>query len=174
MKDVFRSKSVPIKLKIQIFEAACVSILLYGCESWIINQKLNNALNSFKTNCYRIMLCIKRIDEVSNVYKIVCRNHLTLQDQDRHLRYLGHSLRRNENDFINKYVFREQDQRNGPRGADKPRMIYHKYIGELINKRTPPTINEMRKVASKGTPGQARKEWKKFLVGFKSTLFEVD
>ncbi len=97
MKEIFRSKSVSIKLKTQLFEAACVSILLYGCESWIINQKLNNALNSFATNCYRIMLGIKRIDKVSNeiVYKMVGRNSLTFQVQERQLRFVGHCLRRN-------------------------------------------------------------------------------
>ena len=36
MKDIFRSKNLPIKLKKNILQAACLSILLYGCESWII------------------------------------------------------------------------------------------------------------------------------------------
>ena len=110
MKDVFRSKIVPLQLKINIFEAACVSILLYGCESWIINQKLKSTLNSFATNCYRIMLGIKRIDKVSNeqVYKMVNRCQLTQRVQQRQLRFVGHCLRRDENDLIkyvlNKYV----------------------------------------------------------------------
>jgi hypothetical protein len=85
MKDVFRSKSVPTWLKVNIFEAACVSILLYGCESWIIGKKLNNTLNSFATNCYIIMLGIKRIDSVSNdIFNgKVGRDKLTLQIQQR-------------------------------------------------------------------------------------------
>ena len=83
MKDVFCSKSLPIRLKTNIFEAACISILLYGCESWVINQKMSNTLNSFATNCYRIMLGIKKLDKISNeaVYSKVGRNQLALQQQ---------------------------------------------------------------------------------------------
>jgi hypothetical protein len=53
------------------------------------------------------MLGIKRIDKVSNyiVYGKVGRDKLTLQIQQRQLRFVGHSLRRNENDPISKYVF---------------------------------------------------------------------
>ena len=45
----------------------CVTILLYGCESWIISKDMENKINSFGTSCYRIMLNIKRIDKVPNV-----------------------------------------------------------------------------------------------------------
>jgi len=53
MKNVFQAKTLPIILKINIFEASCIPILLYGCESWIINSKIKDQLNSFATNCYR-------------------------------------------------------------------------------------------------------------------------
>jgi hypothetical protein len=73
MKDVFRSKSLRIGLKMKIFKAACLTILLYGCESWILNEKLAKSLDSFATSCYRIMLNIKRLDKITNeeVYKRV-------------------------------------------------------------------------------------------------------
>jgi hypothetical protein len=35
MKALFR-KTLPTRVKIEIFNAACLSILLYGCESWVI------------------------------------------------------------------------------------------------------------------------------------------
>ena len=154
MKDVFHSKTVPLALKIHIFEAACVSILLYGCESWIINQKVRDSLYSFATNCYRIILGIKRLDKVSNekVYEMVNRSQLTLQVQQRQLRFVGHSLRRTENDLINKYVLWAPDVRHGSRGRGKPRTLYHQYIGKLINSETPPIPDEMRNVASSGPP----------------------
>ena len=176
MKDVFRSKSVPTGLKVNIFEAACVSILLYGCESWIIDKKLNNTLNSFTTNCYRIMLGIKRIDKVSNdiVYRTVGRDKLTLQVQQRQLRFVGHSLRRNENDPINKYVFWAPEERHGKRSVGRTHTLYHQYIGKLINRDTPPTANEMRNVARSGTHDLARKAWKKFVTDLKPALFDAD
>ncbi|GAA6068867.1 uncharacterized protein LOC118408508 [Tachysurus ichikawai] len=74
MKDIFRSNNLPIRLKTNMFQAACLPILLYGCESWIITEKLKQSLNSFATNCYRVMLNIKRMDKVSNA---VIRSVLT-------------------------------------------------------------------------------------------------
>ncbi len=55
MKDIWKSIKNSLTLKINIIEASCLSILLYGSESWIITQKLADNLNSFATNCYRIM-----------------------------------------------------------------------------------------------------------------------
>ncbi len=60
------------------------------------------------------MLGIKWIDKVNNdiVYRTVGRDKLTLQVQQRQLRFVGHSLRRNENDPINKYVFWASEERH--------------------------------------------------------------
>ncbi|GAA6077073.1 uncharacterized protein LOC118408508 [Tachysurus ichikawai] len=55
MKDIYRSKNLPIGLKTNMFQVVCLPILLYGCESWIITQKLKQSLNSFATNCYRVV-----------------------------------------------------------------------------------------------------------------------
>ena len=44
----------------------CVTILLYGCESWVLSQNMESKINSFATSCYKIMLDVKRKDHVSN------------------------------------------------------------------------------------------------------------
>ncbi|CAM4364063.1 unnamed protein product [Leuciscus chuanchicus] len=170
MKNVFLSKTLPIKLKLNIFEAACISILLYGCESWIINQKMQNSLNSFATSCYRIMLGIKKMDRISNkaVYEAVEKNQLILQIQQRQLRFVGHSLRRDLNDQINKYVLYAPEERHGKRSRGKPRTLYHTYIGKLINNDMPPTADEMRRAASNRT------EWSKLVTDCKPVLFAAD
>jgi hypothetical protein len=66
IKEVFRSPIVKIKLKVNIFQAACLSILLYGCESWMVTEAQERSLNSFATNCYRVMLNIRRQDRITN------------------------------------------------------------------------------------------------------------
>ena len=151
MNDVFCSKTLPVSLKINIFEAVCIYILLYGYESWIINEKAKHALNSFATNCYRIMLGIKKLDKVSNkaVYEQVGKDQLILQIQQRQLRFVGHSLRRTGQ--IGDCVLYTPDERHGKRSRTK----YHTYIGKLINSGAPPTTNEIRELASNRT------EWRK-------------
>ncbi|CAM4681115.1 unnamed protein product [Leuciscus chuanchicus] len=146
MKNVFLSKTLPIKLKLNIFEAACISILLYGCESWIINQKMQNSLNCFATSCYRIMLGIKKMDRISNkaVYEAVEKNQLILQIQQRQLRF---------NDMANE--------------AEESHAHYIT-IGKLINNDMPPTADEMRRAASNRT------EWRKLVTDCKPVLFAAD
>jgi hypothetical protein len=56
------------------------------------------------------------------------------------------------NDLINKYVFWAPNECHGSRGRGRPRILYHQYIGKLINNDTPLTAKEMRKVATSGPP----------------------
>ncbi len=41
-------------------------MLLYGCESWIINDQLMNKVNSLATSCYRVLLGVGRLDKTPN------------------------------------------------------------------------------------------------------------
>ncbi len=97
-----------------------------------------------------------------------------MQVKQRQIRFVGHSLRRNENDPINKYVFWAPEERHGKRSVGRTHTLYHQYIGKLINRDTPPTANEMRNVARSGTTDHARNEWKKFVTGLKLAQFDVD
>ena len=66
LERLWRSKSVPTNLKVNLFKSTCLSILLYGCEGCTLTKKLEDKLNSYATSCYRIMLGIKRLDFTSN------------------------------------------------------------------------------------------------------------
>ena len=70
-------------------------ILLYGCESWVISQDMENKINAFATSCYRVMLNIKRIDHVLNTTVYSMTNTVPLIHLVRHrqLKFLGHILR---------------------------------------------------------------------------------
>ena len=144
--------------------------LLLFCESWIITEKLKQSLNSFATNCYRVMLNIKRLDRISNaeIYKRIGIDELVLQIQRRQLRFVGHSLRRPENELINKYVLYQPIQRHGKRKPGKSKTLYPEYIGKLINSEVPPTADEMRKAA------RDRKEWSKLVDACKPKIFAAD
>ena len=50
----------------------CVTILLYGCESWVISQDMENKINAFATSCYRVMLNIKRWTPPSIPWLTLC------------------------------------------------------------------------------------------------------
>ena len=151
MKDIWKSIKISLTLKINIFKASCLSILLYGSESWIITQKLADSLNSFATNCYRIMQNIKWQDKISNE---------TL--------YIGHCLRRDKEEFTYQYALYTPQPRHGKRKQGRPKLLYPEYITKLVNNEIQPTIDELRKIAVERT------EWSKCLVICKPSLFSAE
>ena len=171
MKSIFRSKSLPIGIKIQIFSTSCLSILLYGCESWVITQQLEQMLDSFATNCYRVMLSLKRADRVSNndIYKLVGMDRLTSTIQRRQLQYVGHCIRKEKRDLINQYVLYYPRPSHGKPRAGRKHLTYPDYIGKLINSDSPPTVDEIRKAA------QNRHEWRQKIVNAcRPIVFAID
>ena len=67
LKSILKPPEPKLDFKIRLFKAACISILLYGCESWIFTEALIYKLDIFARTCYRIMLGIKQSkDHVTN------------------------------------------------------------------------------------------------------------
>ena len=66
MSNIWQSKTTPLKLKVNIFEVSCITVLLYGAETWIVTPVQMRSLDSFATSCYRIMLGISKRDHVTN------------------------------------------------------------------------------------------------------------
>ena len=118
-------RTTPIKLKINLIKGACLSILLYGCEGWTLTKTLEDKLNSFTTSCYRIILGIKRVDFISNeeVLKTVKQDLLIQLIQQRQLRFLGHILRKPENELVKSYVLFHP--KHGKRKPCRPKLMFH-------------------------------------------------
>ena len=95
-----------IATKVKLFNTICVTILLYGCESWVISQDMENKINAFATSCYRVMLNIKRIDHVLNTTVYSMTNTLPLIHLVRHcqLKFLGHILRMSKEEPARRYT----------------------------------------------------------------------
>ena len=51
LKSILRSPKPKLNLKIRLFKAACVSILLYGCETWILTEAFTEKLDIFARTC---------------------------------------------------------------------------------------------------------------------------
>jgi Reverse transcriptase (RNA-dependent DNA polymerase) len=57
MKKVWYS-NIPLYMKLRLFKALCIPILLYGCETWIMTKEIIKKLDGFVMGCYRIILGI--------------------------------------------------------------------------------------------------------------------
>ena len=106
LERLWGSSQLSISTKVKLFNTTCVTILLYGCESWVISHDMESKINAFATSCYRIMLNIKRKDHVPNtmIYSMTNTEPLIHHVRNRQLRFLGHILRLPEEEPASRYA----------------------------------------------------------------------
>ena len=109
-----------------IKSSTCVNILLYGCESWVISQDMEN---KFATSCYRVLLNIKCIDHVLNttMTNTVSLIHLVRHHQ---LKFLGHILRMLKEEPARRYAL--YILTIGKRRPGHPHTLYLTYFQRLL------------------------------------------
>ena len=78
---------------------------------------LADNLNSFAINCYRIMQNIKWQDKISNetLNKNTKQEPIVQTIQRRQLRFIGHCLRRDKEEFTYQYALYTPQPRHGKR-----------------------------------------------------------
>ena len=131
LEKIRRSSSISLATKIRLFKATCVTVLLYGCESWVLSVNMENKINAFATSCYRIMLNIKRLNRVSNarIHEMTNTQPLVNTVRQRQLRFLGHILRMPDDEPCKRYALCVST--HGRRRPGRQRTIYISYIQKL-------------------------------------------
>ena len=132
MEKLWRKESVPLDIKLKIFQISCLSVLLYGCESWILTKDLKKSINAFATSCFRIMLHIKRTDRVPNteLYRMVRSGPLASTVLRRQLTFLGHLLRMDSSQPAHIYAL--YCPPHGRRRPGSQHINYLRYIQECL------------------------------------------
>ena len=170
MKKIWYNKTyIKPKLKLSIFNTTCVPILLYGCESWILNEKHQKDINSFATSCYRVMMGIKRTDHVSNIdtLKMIKSDQLYKKVIKRQLEFIGHILRLPDDEPAKVYALYEPSIQLGQSKRGKPKETYTRYIANsLFDKSIANTITavEIQSYA------KDRDKWKKLVINRLKTI----
>ena len=132
LEQLWKSPHISISTKVKLFNTTCVTILLYGCESWVISQDMENKINAFATSCYRVMLNIKRIDHVLNntVYSMTNTVPLIHLVRHRQLKFLGHILRMSKEEPARRYAL--YIPTIGKRRPGRPHTSYLNYVQRLL------------------------------------------
>ena len=159
LERLWRSQTIPIATKVRFFNTTCVTVLLYGCESWVLSSKMDSEINAFATSCYRIMLNIKRVDRVTNakIYATTNTEPLIIRVRSRQLRFLGHILRMPEEEPCRRYALYTPS--HGKRRPGRQRTSYLSYIQRLLG-----DTENMFQADAIGTLAQNRIEWRKFVT----------
>ena len=120
---------------------------------------MESKINAFATSCYRIMLNIKRLDRVTNtkVYQMTGSQPLITTVRQRQLRFLGHILRRPEDEPCRRYALFVPS--HGRRRPGRQATSYALYIQRLLGD----TDSDLKPEAI-ASLAQDRSEWRKFVV----------
>ena len=132
LERLWRSHSLSITTKVKLFNTTCVTILLYGCESWVISQDMECKINAFATSCYRIMAGVKRRDHVTNssIHSMTNTEPLIYSVRKRQLGFLGHILRLPDEEPARRYALYIPP--HGKRRPGRPRTSYISYINHVL------------------------------------------
>jgi hypothetical protein len=84
---VWLSKSLWKDIKIRIFNACVKSVLLYGCETWLVTNKIQCKIQTFVNRCLRYILRIRWLNIISNkdLWKVTGQEDINLEIRKRKL-----------------------------------------------------------------------------------------
>ena len=104
-KRLWTNKGVRLDTKVSVYKAAVLTSLLYGCETWTLNQKQILRLEKFNQSCLRRIARIRWFHKVTN-YEVLDRCKIpsiqSMVDKAK-LRWTGHVIRM-EDDRIPKMM----------------------------------------------------------------------
>ena len=105
-----------LQQKVKLLKASALSVILYGCESWVLTSDVCSQLDFFQTSCLRI-IGISRTDHVTNENSMIEREQSPFSQsvKARHIRFLVPKPR--------------------PGGR---KNIFNEYATKLINPEPPP------------------------------------
>ena len=113
MDAIWKSK-LGRKTKIQLFSATVVSVLLYGCETWTLNKKMNKSLDGCYTRMLRKVLNVSWTQHIPNTTLYGDIPPLSEVIRKRRLRFAGHCYRQHQEQSVAELVLWEP--KHGQRG----------------------------------------------------------
>jgi hypothetical protein len=147
-------------LKIRLFNAACISILLYGCESWVLSKQQAKVLDVFVRRCYRTILGIKQSEaHMTNIqlYNEAGTRPISETIRERQLRFTGHCLRMDSAEPANAFALYPNNAAT-PEGREGP------YVKQIASYLYSFTGMERHAAAEIAEWAKDRSQWPKLVV----------
>ena len=90
LRHILTDRALPVKLKLRLYEAAVVSVLIYGCETWDINPDACRKLNGANS---RMLSWITGKTIPTEARPATTSFNIIKKVRQRRLRWVGHILR---------------------------------------------------------------------------------
>ena len=129
---LWRSPHVSIAAKVELFDTTCVTVLLCGCESWVVSRDVENGIGAFAASCCGVVLGVGRIGRVLDATVCSMTDAVPLIHLVRHrqLKFLGHILRMSKEEPARRYAL--YIPTIGKRKPGRPRTSYLNYVQRLL------------------------------------------
>ena len=164
---VWRASQFSSRTKIKMFNSLVKPVLLYGSETWKMNEGDNRLVDTFMFRCMRYILKIFWPYVVSNE-EILQRTksvQLSREIQARRWRWIGHVLRmEHESHSVTALTW----QPEGKRSRGRPKTTWRRTVEQERNQLGWQSWNEARRVAAERT------EWRRRVMALYATGHEED
>ena len=129
LDKIWRDRTISRKTKIRLFNSNVKSALLYGCETWSLNQSSLKKVQTFVNRCLRRILRIFWPERIRNeeLWNRARQRPIREEITERRWRWLGHTLRKPR-----KSITRQSLQWNaqGKRSRGRPRTKWRRNLEE--------------------------------------------
>ena len=131
---VFRNNNLSLPTKIKVYNAVCISTLLYGSESWTLYSRHMKDLEAWHVRSLRYILGITWRDRVTHeeTYRRTGCTSLESQLGRKQLRWIGHIIRMDDDRLPKQILYGELSTGRRKAGGQKKR---HKdYVKTVLKK----------------------------------------
>lgn len=101
LNNIWNSTQLTRNLKLRLFKSNCISVLLYGCETWKMTSTIENDIQVFVNRCLRRILRIRWPNVISNeeLWSQTNMEQIKATIMRRKWKWIGHTLRRPDGDI---------------------------------------------------------------------------
>ena len=123
-KNVWNRRGLRTKTKLKVYQAAVLTTLLYGCETWTAYRRHEQQLNRFHLKCLRNLLRIRWQDKIPDTEVLLqaeIPSVVTLLHKAQ-LRWTGHVVRMHDNRIPKQLLYGELSSGKRKVGGQKKRF----------------------------------------------------
>ena len=124
---VFANKNLKLHTKIAVYEAVCISTLLYGSESWTLYKRHLKSLEAFHIRCLQRILDITWKDKIPHTEILQRTNTVSIEATlaRRQLRWVGHVKRMPEHRLPRRVLYGQLKDGQRSQGGQRKRFKDH-------------------------------------------------
>jgi hypothetical protein len=128
------------------------SVLLYGCETWLVTSEIQCKIQTFVNRCLRYILRIWWPNTISNkdVWRVTGQADINLEIRKRKYRWIGHTLRKEEGEIPKASLLLNPQ---GSRKRGRPKKSWRRSVMKEAGR----SWNELRFLAAE------RQKWKELI-----------